>query len=297
MSEDERKYKQVAQDIEQFLSLVGVHQFTADQVDRQYNYKTRDAKRYRWQVLERYVGSGRLEKRGTGKYRLFDGALEEIEFMSASVENKIQIAWPLNLQKYIRTYHQSIIIIAGAPGSGKTGFLYDFTLRNMNHPMGVVIFSNDMTAEEMKERMLNSDTEIPDPVPFKVWERYDNFSDVIEPDKINVIDYLDLNSEVYLIGDEIEKIYRKLRRGIAIIAIQKRPGQDIGLGGLFSWKRAKLYLSLDVSKEFGELINKLKIVKARGRADPMVNPTGMEFKFHLVGGIKFVLKSDIKQEG
>lgn len=284
---EDKTYRNVAQEIQQFLSYNKGHLFTASQIDGQFNYGMRATKRYRWQILEELVKKGELEKKGTGKYRIPDEALEEIDILGANIENSVIIAWPLGLEKYIKTYHQSINIIAGAPGSGKTGFLYDFTLRNMNNPMGLTLFSNDMTAEEMKERMINSDIELPEDLPFKVYERYDNFADVIVPDGINVVDYLDMNSEVYLIGEEIEKVYRKLKRGIAVIAIQKKPGQDIGLGGIFSWKRAKLYLSLDSIKSGGAFYHRLKIIKARGRADPDVNPKDMEITFYLVKGIQF----------
>jgi len=287
---NDTKYQQVKNDIKQFLSLVGSHSFTSSQIDQQYNYITRDAKRYRWQVLDRYVKADELELLKTNTYRKIDQQLEIIDWQEADIEDVVKVKWPLELEKYIKTYHQSITVIAGAPGSGKTGFLYDFALRNMNHPMVETIFSNDMTPEEVKERMLNSDIKVPNPPPFQMFERHDNFADVIKPDGINLIDYLDLNSEVYRIGDEIEAIYRKLKRGIALIAIQKKPFQNIGLGGIFSWKRAKLYLSLDTIKELGEMLYKLEVVKARGRAKPTVNPRGMVFKFRLIGGCKFYLK-------
>lgn len=289
MTED-KTYRQVTNDIEQFISLQDGSNFTADQLDRQFNYVTRDAKRYRWQILEDRVKKGQLEKKGTGKYRLVDGVLEEIPWQEADVTDVVEVTWPMNLEKWVKTYHQSIAIIAGEPGSGKTGFLHHFVLKNMNSPMGVNLFSNDMSPEEIKERMDNAGVYIPTPPPFKTYDRDSDFGDVVEPNAINVIDYLDMNSETYLIGEEIEKIYRKLKRGIALIAIQKKPGQKIGLGGVFSWKRAKLYLSLGMTEDGGELFHKLEIVKSRGRTDPQLNPRGMEFKFKLIGGIKFWLK-------
>ena len=288
---EEISYKQVRQEVEQFLSYNKGHSFTSDHIDKQFNYGSREAKRYRWQVLDEFVGKGVLELAGTGKYRYPDNELETIDWQQSDVEDVIQVKWPLGFERYIKTYHQSINMIAGCPGAGKTSFLYEFVLRNMNNPMGVVLFTNDMSPEEIKERFLNSGIEIPNPPPWQTFSRQDNFGDVIQPDMINVIDYLDLNSEFYLIGAEIEKIYRKLRRGIAVVAIQKRPGQDIGVGGLPSWKRAKLYFALDTLKDQDGLYHKIKVVKARGRVNPLVNPVGLEFQCKLVGGIKFVPRS------
>lgn len=289
---EDKTYTQVKHDIQQFLELAGDHPFTNGQVDSQFNFKTRDAKRYRWQILEDFVKANKLQKLATGRYKAVALTSEEIKWQGADIEDVIDTKWPLGLEKYIKTYHQSIAIIAGDPGSGKTAFLENFLLQNMNSEMGVVMFSNDMTAEEIKERMINAGIYIPNPPPFKIWEAYSDFQDHEEfkPDGINVIDYLDLNSEVYMIGSEIEKIYRKLNRGMALIAIQKKPGQSIGIGGVFSWKRPKIYFSLGTIKEGATLYHKLTIEKCRGRVNPKLNPRGMEFKFKLIGGIKFWVK-------
>jgi hypothetical protein len=292
MQEDGITRPEVRREIENFISLSGGHPFTSKQIDDQYNYATRRTKQYRSQILGELARDGIIKQLGANRFKALDGKLEELEWQAASVEDTVNLAWPLGLERYVKVYHQSIIIVAGSPGAGKTGFLYDLTLKNMGHPMGLVVLSNDMTSEEILERMIGAEMEIPTPAPFKMWECFADFQDHPKflPDGINVIDYLDLNSEVYMIGEEIEKIYRKLDRGIAIVAIQKRPGQQIGMGGVFSWKRAKLYLSLDTAKEMGDLFHKLEIVKARGRAKPEVNPRGMEFKYYLINGIKHIAK-------
>ena len=291
-SETDKTYKQVHQDLDSFLQFADGSTFTFGFLDKEFNYRSRDAKRYRWQVLEEYVKKGLTERKGIGKYRLVDGEAEEVDWQSADVADVINVNWPMQIEKYVKTYHKSINIIAGAPGSGKTAFLQHFVLKNMDNPMGVTLFNNDMSPEEIKERIINAGVYVPEPAKFKVFERASDFGDVILPDGINVIDYLDLNSDLYKIGDEIEAIYRKLNRGMALIGIQKKPGQDIGLGGIFSWKRSKLYMSLDTVNDGSQKYNKLKIVKARGRTNPQLNPTGIEFKFKLIKGIKFLVTEE-----
>lgn len=286
--EETQTYKIVANDIKQYVSLVGQGIFSSNQIDRQFNYASRDAKRYRWQVLDNLVKEGILESGGVGKYRKVEKRIEEIDWQSANLEDIVKLVMPLNLHKYVKIHHKSIIIVAGSPGAGKTAFLYDFILRNMGAPMETVLFTNDMSPEEINERIRKSEIEVPNHAPFKVYDRADNFADVIEPDKINVVDYLDLNSEVYLVGDEIEKIYRKLNKGIAVIALQKKVGQQLAIGGVFTIKRAKLYISIDTIKEAGNWIHKLSIQKARGRVDPKIDPRTVEIKFKLLDGIRFI---------
>ncbi len=248
--------------------------FSSDDVDRQFNIGTREGKRNRWLVLESKVQKGLLTKSGK-KYWYVDGIVEKIDLSSADVGNTVDLLWPFDLQNYIKLYPQSIVIVAGSSNAGKTAFLYNLIVKNE----GCILFSSDMGKEEMRERFDNFEISI-DYSELELYERYDRFSEVIRPDEVNIIDYLDLNSEVYMIGAEIDAIHRKLRKGIAIIAIQKRPNQDLGIGGIFSLKKARLYLSMDSGV--------LKIVKAKSRANPQLNPNNMEFKFSLVNGCKFI---------
>ncbi len=287
---DLTSYKQLSVLIDEWIPYQQV--FTADDADRQFNIQTREGKRNRWKVLEDRVQKGILEKSGK-IYRYIDNSVEEIDWKSADTSNFIDLVWPFGLEYWIKIFAQSIIVIAGASGAGKTAFIYDFILKNMFHKLGVTLFTNDMGPEEMGERFSKFEKrlgiKIPSPPPFTVYERYDNFADVIRPDGINVIDYLDMNSEVYLIGAEIDKIHQKLRNGIALVGIQKKaspnnptdknPRQALGLGGMFSLKRAKLYLSMDH--------NVLTIEKARSRAYPNVDPKGKNFSFKLIEGCEF----------
>ncbi len=167
---------------------------------------------------------------------------------------------------------------------GKTEYLYSFIKLNMgNFPID--LFNSETGPEQMKERF-DSLGIIP-PVPFHTYERYDNFADVINPDHITVIDYLDMNSEFYLVGAEIDKIFRKLKKGVAIIGMQKPPptviftkatGQkkvierDLAYGGGVTEKRASLYITMGN--------NKLKLHRVKTPRQPKVNPNNMTFSFN-----------------
>jgi len=285
-------YKTVANDIAQFASVLDGSSFTNKHIDDQFNYKTRDAKRYRWQVIEEYVKNGTFKKVKTGVYRKVEEELEEIDILGAKEGSHIDIVLPLEMDKYIRIYRKSVTIVAGSPGSGKTGFMYNTIMLNLEHPDGIVLWTNDMTDVEMKERLMNYQNPLPDPLPFKAFYCDSNFGDAVAkfPNSINFIDYLDMDSEVYLVGKEITDIDKALKEGIAIVGIQKRPNQDVGIGGIFTWKRPKYYFSIDVEESVTGLTRRLKVVKCRGRKSPQVNPHGMVFRYDLAGGIRCKLR-------
>lgn len=218
-----------------------------------------------------------------GLYRLVDDEApeENWQFVDKSV---VPLKFPFELENYIRVLPKSLIIVAGAPGAGKTALLYNIAVLNM-HDFDIHLFNSEMGLSQIQERFEAIDPDIPNPPPFHTRHREDNFADVIEPDAINLIDYLDMDSEVYMIGAELKRILFKLNQGVAIVAIQKPIGRDLGYGAGYSLKSASLYLSMDS--------HKLKIVKARERADNSVNPINKTWSFHLDGhGAKFIIERE-----
>jgi len=142
----------------------------------------------------------------------------------------------------------------------------------------VVYFSSEMGELELQDRLKQFEG------PLKSWkvsfkERSSNFADVIRPDAINIIDYLEVHDEFYKVGLYIKEISDKLVNGIAIIAIQKNKGNEYGLGGGRGLEKARLYLSMEPGK--------IKIVKAKNWANSAKNPNGMECEFKLSSGWKF----------
>ena len=233
---------------------------------------------------------GSIVSLGNGKYRKRDIKIEEIDWQAADITKSVPLHFPFGLEEHCRIFPKSIIILAGSKNEGKTAFLYDFIKRNMNS-FTIDLFNSETGPEQMKERF--EPLNIPTPAPFKVYERYDNFADVINPDHISVIDYLDLNSEVYLVGTEIDAIFRKLKTGVAIVGLQKPPPvktffkgkekmveRDLAYGGGFSAKRAVLYISLG--------LHRLKLVYVKNPAKQRVKPDNMTWSYDFDGSGYFV---------
>ena len=219
-----------------------------------------------------------------GLYRLVDDKAPEEHWQGADKMN-VPLRFPFELEKFVRILPKSLIILAGSSSAGKTAMLYNIVVMNM-HDFEMHLFNSEMGVMQIQERFNAIDSDIPNPAPFHVRSRQENFADVIEPDAINLIDYMDLDSEVYMIGKELKDIIHKLNDGVAIVAIQKPRGRDLGYGAGYSLKSASLYLSMDAGK--------LKIVKARERAISDVDPLGKTWGFHLDNrGANFI---DISEE-
>jgi len=211
-----------------------------------------------------------LNSKGDGWYRVIDSDAPEILWQNADPEATIPLKFPFELEKYAKIFPKSIVIVAGTKNAGKTGFLYKTIVLNM-YNFAIDLFNSETGKEQMKERFGGFDIEIPNPPPFRTLERYENFSDVIDPNRISIIDYLDLDSEIYMVGAEINKIFQKLQNGVAVIGLQKPPGRDLAYGAGFTAKRATLYIALDS--------NKIKIVYAKNPAQRGLNPNNMQWTF------------------
>jgi len=213
---------------------------------------------------------------------------QAIDWLSADVDSEYPLKLPFSIDSYVKIYPKNIIMIAGSSNAGKTGFLLNVAKMNMNQH-DVYYFSSEMGAQEFKVRLSKFKSEDGSQFPlrswkFKVIERSFEFNHVIRPDDLNIIDYLEIYDNFYTIGTDIKKIYDKLKTGIAIIAIQKKKGEELGRGSDFTLEKSRLYITLERAwKEYG----KCKIIKAKNwRTDQ--NPNQMEFRFDLLQGCKFI---------
>jgi hypothetical protein len=80
-------------------------------------------------------------------------------------------------------------------------------------------------------------------------------------------------------GMRIRQIADKLKGGIAVIAIQKPEGRDLGFGGAGTLNRARLYLSISPGT--------LLIKKGKIWTNPFENPNGHHCHFTLAAGCEF----------
>jgi len=233
-------------------------------------------------ALHRLCEKKVIERTGPkdGVFRRVDDTAEEIDFINCPTET-VNIRYPLSIEGYVKTLPKNIIVIAGEINAGKTAFLLRLAAMNQ-HKHEIHYFSSEMGQFELRERLSKFE------IPLESWrvkfkERAGNFADVIQPDAINIVDFLELHDDFYKVGLYIKEIFDKLNKGVCIIALQKNKGTDHGLGGARSIEKARLYVAMEAGK--------MKIVKAKNWQNSEHNPNGLEINFKLAAGCKFVNES------
>ncbi|MGA2463325.1 MAG: bifunctional DNA primase/polymerase [Thermodesulfobacteriota bacterium] len=233
-------------------------------------------------VLSRLVEEGIVERVGKedGLFRRIENDEQRIDIRQNS-GGEIRLAMPFGLEDKVKILPKNIIIIGGTPDGGKTAFLLNVAIMNRDSH-NIFYFTSEMGKEDLQVRVdLMGISREEWYSKITTIERSSNFSDVIRPEGLNIIDFLELSGDDYLkVGEHIRRIWEKLTTGVCFIAIQKRYGCDLPQGGIGAIEKARFALSFDRGV--------VKIVKAKNWRDGRSNPNGLEMEFKLVDGWKFI---------
>ena len=251
---------------------------------------TKEEKQNLYVIVGRLKEQGIVERVGSrnGCYRKIENQAEDIDIFQAEAP-PLSIQYPLGIESLVYTMPKSIVVIAGESDAGKTAYLLSLAMLNMNKHK-ISYFSSEMGPTELRARIKNFERPIEDWKRVRFKERSDKFADVVEPDGINIIDYLEVHDEFYAVGGAIRDIFNKLTTGVAYIAIQKKIGAELARGGDFTMEKSRLYITL--SRD-----HVCRIIKGKNWVNAMVKPTGMERKFALLHGCKWFPKSNWRLQG
>lgn len=229
-------------------------------------------------ILHRMVKDGTIKRDPSrdGVFRKVEVECETIDFKNCNYK-PAPMKLPLGMSEIVQIMPGNIIIVAGVSNMGKTAFMIDMIYRNMNK-FDVTYFNSEMDGKELNKRLVafQAVRSIND-WKFKSREVIDHMEDVIESGegKINIIDYLEVDKDFFLIPGMIRAIHAKLNGAIAVIALQKKPGAVVGVGGYGTINKARL--AINIEKGICE------IMKAKNWAS-MKNPNGLKLKFEIEDG-------------
>lgn len=272
--------RNIAEDLRNWIA-VSSGQWLVSDYQRESVLVSKDEKHAANVEISNLLKQGVIERYGDrrGCYRRIDNESQNIDWYNAAMDF-VDIKLPFGLEEMVLIMPKNIIVIAGAPNAGKSAFLLNVVEMNMKKH-AINYFSSEMGAMELRGRLEKFDK------PLSQWrftakERAGNFADVIKPDEINIIDFLEISDEFWKIGGMIKGIYDKLNKGIALIALQKNFGTKMARGGVATLEKPRLYITLDAGI--------CKIEKAKNWKHAEINPNGMQTKFSLVNGCKFIRK-------
>jgi len=285
-----RRTLSIAEDLRKWILVTEGH-FLVTEYHAESQIVTSEDKHAAIVALSRLEKEGIVEKYGKkrGCYRKIEEA-PSIDFLNAS-DTPFEIQWPFALEDYALIHPKNIIVIAGTQNAGKTAFVLNVARMNMARHRGNIRYvSSEMGGSELKGRLKKFEIPLEDwqaAVDFR--EKSSNFSDIIMPDGLNIVDFYEISDKFWLIADDFKRIYDKLNKGIAIVCLQKSPGKSEGRGGDFGLEKPRLYLNMDPDPPDGAV---LTIRKAKAWAVEGKNPNWYKTRFKIVNGSKLIQQGD-----
>jgi hypothetical protein len=290
---NEGLYKAASHAVDKWLELHAGETFDLDIICR--HLEIHDAgKRHLISIKLAYeVKQGNVEKKNR-IYTLVNNNIRIIDWDKVDADNTLTVRWPcshldsseFDFENHIVVSQGDLIVVAGVSNMGKTAFAQNFLFENMDsYPSQLMV--NEYNPGKFKRRITKMDWTTPykeDGAPkFRMIERHEDWKYALEPDWINIIDWINIGTDFYNIGGIMEGIQDRLKKGIAVIVLQKNEAKDLGLGGQFSEHLASVYFTLD--------FNRLTVRKVKEH-DTSMNPNGKIYGFEIIDGVHF---SNIRQ--
>lgn len=264
--------------------------WTTDELDRDIGIQTPEAKGARRVALHRLRAEGLIEnhQRANKMFRTKDPNVASMDFQHAPRDPGMDFRWPLQVEQLTALFPGNLAVIAGTQDAGKTALMLSLIDLNQDRfPM--YYFCSEMSDTDLRYRLEMFDRPI-ESWTFKAFYRVSDFADVIEPDGVNLIDFIELNEDANMVNKYLTDIRNRLRQGIAIIGLQKkenlRKGDNYkyGKGAEGTAEKPRLYVSLDKTLQGGVA----KIVKGKNWVNRRRNPNGLQMAYQIVDGCHFI---------
>jgi hypothetical protein len=288
---EDTQYKDIGRLVDEWTLDHLDEKFTHDQLCREINVVSSEGRHYVSVKLRNMVVGKKLRK--VDKYYVYINLnITEIDWLNAAVNDPgLNISWPMDWQNnvkfgwdsHITIPEKSILMLAGVTNTGKTAFCTNFLWMNMDkYPC--TLMGNEYNAPEFFKRAVKLEqetglcpTDAKGKPKFELIERYDGWQDVIRPNNVNIIDWINLDGvqhPFYEIGNILQQIRDKLDHGIALVVVQKESFRDAGVGGSFGEHLASVVLAMDYGR--------IKVKKAKIWND--FNPNGKSWGFDIGNG-------------
>ncbi len=285
-----KKYSALSKLVEEWMILHQDETFDLDMICRQLGMVDPKNRNLVTIILAYHVKKGNLEK-SSRLYRYINTKVTNIPWYENNLEQYINITFPsshmakdlsyFSFQDSVRLSPASVTVIAGQTNAGKSTMARHLVWDNMDlHHVRYLVSQTSAAAFARYANNMKwaNPMKGPKEPKFELIERYEDFQDLILPDAVNIVDWLDADKvEYYKIGLLIKSMQVKLKKGVLFVMIQKNSASEYGDGGIKSAKWADLYLTLSYNRE--KNFTRMDIVKAKewvGNHDPNGKSYGFE---------------------
>ena len=215
--------------------------------------KEKDTARH---VILKMVEDGKLENssKRSGNYRKIEQTYKIMNIAEAEGKPIAGFRYPLGIETHAKTMRSSVITVNGFPNQGKSAFVFEIARMNRHlfKKNKLRFMSSEAGPDEIKEKLLFYPQDL---YPLSWWlenidfiERYDTWWDVIDPDGLNIIDYVYDNLENYKIAYYISEIHKKLNKGVAVVVLQRNPANRDSYGGQATRHDTRLAIDIEYKK-------------------------------------------------
>ena len=243
-------------------------------------------------IMSRLCEKEIIEKVGdkNGHWRLINTEYKEQQWWNDEGV-PLKMSFPLGVEKFAKIYNGNIILLEGQKSQGKSQFAFEFCRLNKNvFPGQRIRYQNvEMADSEIYGRFKKYPPEV---CTLEEWKKNveiikitENWWDFILPDGMNIVDYLVEYSEPFRLPDYMFKIHKRLKKGVALVIIQRDPYKPYPVGGRGVRDIPRLILSL--------IHHKIKLEDVKSYWDTLENnPTNLTRTYKQVNWWKFIGQDD-----
>jgi len=189
------------------------------------------------------------------------------------------------IEDLVEVFEGDLILITGRSNYGKTAMALNIMGENLLL-MPTVLMGSEYTASNGKlspkfkrriKRMAWANLANEDgTLNFKLLPIGGDYEDYVEADCMNVIDWISLDGEYYLIDRVERSIKDMVGRGVAVVVLQKNKDNEFAEGGERTVRYADVVLNIDAYGENESLLTIGKVKAPRKRA------TGRTWAFEVI---------------
>jgi len=261
--------------------------FTTGWVNTQFDLKTADQRKISMKILEELVDAELIEPYGGDrtKFRTIEQESPEVEWW-VEEPTHMNLRFPFKLEELISMVPGTVMLVEGEKDAGKTSFCMNFVKDNMHGEFPRDKFNyidSENNGHEInmriKEFVAYNDLTTEGFVSgFKLQSVDHHWHDLVDPDAVNIIDYVSDAEEFYKVIAHVNNIHKKMKggKGIAIVCVQKHPDQNYAVGGRQLRHNPRVVVQLVADEEN---TYRIKIVNCKGRANPKINPLGKTLRY------------------